>query len=310
MNDRLYTQEGERPDLAAMEVAAPEGFIAHEILPIVPVVDKTGIIYYATATADVAAQTGRAVGAAPTATQISDSSTTYTCAEAIKRGRITPDEAKQMGGIEKADAVGAKFAKRSVMRARETDCAGLILATGAAADNAFDPAKIQTDVQDAIDTFELYDGVTALIASTWVFKAMLQEMLLDSTYGPALARLVSGASGVQAVQGLSLEAWKQAVAIFFGVDKVLAGNSGIWNATAINGRFAIAKLDDDPDPMSHKWKPVLGKTYQFLPDGTNPWFIESIPHRNTKNNFYDATGWYDAVLLNSAAVYVFDGVAG
>jgi len=310
MNDAYYTEMGERSDLAGLEVNAPEGYIADLIFPNVPVKEKTGVIYYATITADAAAQTGRSAGVAPTGTRISASDTTFTAAEAVKRGSITPDEVKTMGGIEKADMVGAKWAKRQVMKYKEDDCASLTLASGSDADASFDPAKVQTMVQDALQEVRLYEGRSSLIGSTWTIKAMMQQMLADATYGPALARLATGTNGVEAVKGLSLNAWKQALAIFFGVDQVLAGDDTIWNATAINGRFAIGKLDDGSDELSHKWKPVLGKTFQFLPDGSNPWLIESIPDRKAKDNHYDATLWYDTVLLNSGALYVFDGVAG
>jgi hypothetical protein len=308
MNDAYYTQTGERADLAALEVNAPEGYIADKILPIVPVREKTGVVYYATVTADVAAQTNRSVGAAPDGTQISDSNTTFTCAEAIKRGKVTPDEAKTMGGIEKADMVGARFAKRSVMKNFEQDVCALILQSGSDADAAFDPAKVRTQIQTAKQAMRLYEGRTALVAATYNIEAMLQAMLSDATYGAALARLVTGTSGVAAVQGISLEAWKQALAIFFGVQDVLAGDDTVWNATAVAGRFAIVKLDDSADELAHKYKPVLGKAFQFLPDGKNPWLIEAIADRITKNNYYDATQWYDAVVLNSGAAYVFDGV--
>jgi hypothetical protein len=308
MNDAYYTELGERADLAALDVNPPEGYIGSQILPTVPVTQKTGVVYYATVKADAAAQTNRSTGAAPDGTQIAQSNTTFTAAEAIKRGSITPDEAKGMGGIEKADMVGAKWAKRQVMSYLEGDIRTLIL--GGTKDASFDPAKVQTQVQDAVQDIRLYEGRSALIASTWTIKAMLQQMLNDQTYGPALARLVTGASGVDAIRGLSLDIWKQSLSIFFGVDQVLAGDDSIWNASTVAGKFAIAKLDDGSDELSHKWKPVLGKVFQFLPDGKNPWLIESIPDRLTKNNHYDATLWYDAVVLNSGALYIFDGVAG
>lgn len=306
----FYFTDEERPDLASLEVSAPEGFIADEILPIVPVLDQTGTVYYMAAVSDVTAQTGRTAGAAPTATRISDSSTTFTTAEAIKDGAITPDEVKQMGGLDKAAIVGTKFAKRSVMRYRESDVAALILASGAAADNAFDPAKVQTDVQDALDAMELYEGRRVLIASTWVLKAMRQQMLLDGTYGESIARMVGARGGAEGLRQAGLDEWKRALAAWFGLDEVKAGNSGIWNATAIQGRFAIAVIDDDPDSMSHKYKPVLGKTYQFLPDGEQPYYIRTIPDTKNEDNRVRAKAKYDAILLNSGAVYVFDGVAG
>jgi len=308
MNDTYFTQTGDRPDLGAIEVNAPEGYIGTRILPIVPVNDKSGTVYYNTLTADVAAQTNRAAYAAPSSTGISTSSTTYNCAEAVKRGKITPDEAKQMGGIEKADMVGAKFAKRSVMNAIETDIATNVL--GGTKDETFDPAKIRTQVQVALQDVRLYEGRSALVASTWTIQAMLQQLLNDSGYGPALARLVSGSSGVEAVRGMSLAAWKQALALFFGVDDVLAGDDTVWNATAIQGRFAICKLDDGSDPLSHKWRPVLGKTFQYLPDGVQPFVLKSVADYVNVTNLYDAYVWYDTVILNAGALYLFDGVTG
>lgn len=306
MNDAYYTDTAERPDLAALEVNAPEGYIGSMILPTVPVMDKTGVVYYATVTADSAAQTGRSIGAAPNGTQIAPSNTTFTAAEAIKRGSITPDEAKVMGGIDKADQVGAKWAKRQVMAYLEGDIRTLILG-GTPSDN-FDPAKLLTQTQTALQALRLYEGRTALVTSTATLKAMVQAILNNTTFGPSFARLIAGGSPAVAATGMSLAAWRSALAIFLGVDEILAGDDGIWNATAVSGRYAICKLDDGADPLSHKWKPVLGKVFQFLPDGSNPWLIESIADRLTKNNHYDATLWYDAVILNSAAVYLYSGV--
>jgi SAM-dependent methyltransferase len=86
-----------------------------------------------------------------TATQIATSSTTYTCAEAVKRGAITPDEAKQFGGIAKADEAGAKWAKRQVMRAMETVQAGVILKSGSSADDSFDAVSSGFLLRNVVD---------------------------------------------------------------------------------------------------------------------------------------------------------------
>ncbi len=58
------TQTGRRPDLEAIEVNAPEGYIGNLIYPALPVMEKTGSIYYKTVTSDAAAQAGRTPGAA------------------------------------------------------------------------------------------------------------------------------------------------------------------------------------------------------------------------------------------------------
>lgn len=308
MNDAYYTQTGERPDLAALEVNPPEGFIGAEIMPVVPVADKSGTIYYATLTADAAGQTGRSAGVAPTGTQISDSSTTFTAAEVVKRGQITPDEAKQMGGIEKADMVGSKWAKRQTMRAIESAVAAIV--AGGTADYTFDSAKVLEQVQTALDALRLYEGITALVTATSTFKRMVQGILSDSTYGVILGRTITGTAPNVAVSGMSLQAWKDAIAMLFGVDEIKLGDSGIWDdsTTSTDEKFAIMKLDATQDPLSHKWMPVFGKTYQFMPDGVNPWVVQSVADRVNVNNLYDAYCWYNCVELNSGAMKLFGGI--
>lgn len=300
----FYTITGPRPDLAAMDFNPPESYIGQKLMPFADVADKSGTIYYNTVVADETAQTGRVAGAAPTGTQISTSNTTYTCAEIIDRGKITPDEAKQMGGIEKADLVGAKFAKRNVCNYVEAAIAAVVLDSGVAASASFDPAKILTTVQDALDAVRLYEGATTLVSSTKTLRGMWQALLADTGQSKALARIVNGTT-----QNLNFKAWLDAMAMYFGVDQVLAGDDAIWNATAVAGRFAIGKFDVGTDPLSHKWRPVYGKVWRYLPEGGTEWYVESVADRLTKNNIYDATIWAHVVELNASAKYVFDGVA-
>lgn len=308
MNDAYYTgTNGERADLAAIEVNPPEGYIGTRIMPIVPVTEKTGSIYYATVTADAAADTARSVGAGSTGVQISDSSTTFTAAEATKRGLIAPDEVKTMGGIDKADVVGAKYAKRQVMNAMETAIATVIL--GKAKSATFDPAKLLGQTQTALEAVRLYEGSRVLISSTMVLKRIVTALLGDSKMGPIFSRLIAGTSPAIAASGMNLKAWSNALAIFLGVDEVLAGCDGVWNAAGTGAeKFGIAVIDNSGDELSHKWKPVLGKTYQFMPDGKQPYVIQTVADRVNINNIYDCFVWYNVKLLNTGALYTFDGV--
>lgn len=305
--EQLYTSNGDRPDLAALPINLPEGFIGGKIMPAVPVVDKSGTVYYRAVTADSAAQTGRSAGTAPTANRISTSSTTYTAAEVIKRGNITPDEAKQMGGIEKADEVGALWAKRQVQLAKESAICTIIL--GKAKSATFDPQKFRTQAQTADGSIRTHDGRKVLIGATKTLKRMCELILTDTNVGALFARIVSGGSPEQAVQGFNFAAWKAALALWAGVDEVLAGDDSIWGATAYAEKIAIAKVDNSGDVMSHKYLAVLGKVFQYLPDGTNEFEVESTADRVAKDNLYDASAWYEAKLLNTGALYTFDGVA-
>ena len=136
----------------------------------------------------------------------------------------------------------------------------------------------------------------------------MQALLLDATHGPVIARMVGYTQAPQSIEGLNLDVWLRAVALWFGVDDVMAGTDDIWNASDTEGRFAVLKYDPGTDPVSHKYEPVFGKVWQFMPDGTEPWIIQSVPSRYYVNNFYDAYLWYDAIALNTGAQYVFDGI--
>jgi hypothetical protein len=305
----LYTELGDRSDLIpTLEVNKPEGYIGDALLPTVPVMDKTGAVYYATVTADGTAETDRAAGVAPDSTQISDSSTTFTAAEKILRGKVTEDEVKTMGGIDKADRVGFTYAIRAVMNAKETAIAALTLGKTAAAQ--YDPAKFFEVCQTALDTIRRYEGRTVLYGATSTLRKAVQGILADSTFGPVLSRTIAGTSPQVAATGFNFAAWMNALAMLAGVDAVLAGDSAIWAAGDLSGCLGIAKIDDGADPLSHKWKPVLGKVFQFMPDGTQPYVLTGVPDRITHNNLYDAQMWIEGKILNTGANYVIDGVTG
>jgi len=303
----FYTEEGDRSAIQSeIEVNLPEGYIGTKMMPVTTVSEKAGSAAYATVTADSTAQTGRSAGVAPTATQISNSAKTWACTEIIDRAAITPDEVKQIGSIEAADKIGFRWAMRQVLAAREALIADVVLGT---ADDTFDAAKLRTDTQTAMDALRLYPGKTCLAASTFVLKAMVQNIAGDSNIGPAFARIVTGTNAADAVLGLSFKAWAAGLALFLGVDEVLAGDDAVWNAGARAGKFSLVKVDDTNDPLSHKYNPVLGKTITFIPDGTQGWELSGVADRTLINNFYDAKMWIDVETYNAAAVYTFDGVS-
>ena len=307
-----YTMRGARPDLASIDIGIVDGIIGDKLYPTRPTMDKSGTVYYmaVASVADAAPQTGRSAGAAPTATQIATSSTTFTCAEAIKRASVTPDEAKEMGGMEKADFVGAKYAKRSIVRGRELAIATQALTGTPAA--TFDPAKFNLQVQTQLDALQLYPGRKVLAGGKSILKRIVVQMLGDAKMGPMFARIASGTNSIEAAKGLNFEAWRTALALFLGVDDVLAGDSDRWNdsqSAGIQNRVIVAAVDDTSDELSHKYNPVLGKTFQFLPDGTQPFEIQSVDDRVNINNHYDAKQWYNIVEFNSGARKIIDGIA-
>ena len=304
MQNAYWTTTGERPDLASIEVNPPEGFIGTKIFPIVPVTEKSGYLYYATVQADAAAQTGRSAGVAPTATTISDSNTTFTCAEACKRAQITPDEVKTYGSLAKAEEVAAKWAKRQVQRAHEAAAVTVLLHD--TADTSYDAATFQKQVQVALDAMHSYEGRTALVGA----RSLLKLIAGNSNINTALLRIVTGVEPKVASVGLSWEQQKAALAIWLGLDDILDGDSGLWTSGAASGKVAVVKYDASGDPLSHKYMPILGKTMQYVPDGADTsYVIRSTPDYVNVVNLFDAYQWYQIKELNSTAFYVFGSVS-
>jgi hypothetical protein len=103
--------------------------------------------------------------------------------------------------------------------------------------------------------------------------------------------------------------------MILGVREVLIGDDDHWydstagssNNIDITTRAAVVKLPD-PTEESHELDPVLGKRVIYLPDGTQPFCLESFPDENLKVNAYDAQVFANLVTFNAAAAYVLGGI--
>lgn len=300
------TTRGRRPDLEALETNPVLGFIGDSILPSVNVMEKTGTVYYKTLTADSAAQTGRSSGSAPTRTLLTDSSTTYSVAEAIKRYGVDRNEVKQMGGIAAADKLGGTAAKRSVQRIKEAAVAAAVLANASA--TVYDiEASFVGAAQVGLEAIRRYPGRTAFVASQTVFNRIMKYAEITNLFSLSSA-VLNGAQAADII-GRRPSALKLALAGILGVDEVLIGDDDQWydaNA-AYQDRAALVKLPD-PEAFSHKLDPVFGKTMLYLPDGVQPYAVESFYDDNDKINNYDASLWYELKVLNAGALYILDGI--
>lgn len=305
------TAEGRRPDLEAMEVAPPEGYIGSQLMPTFETTERTGTVYYQStsgaALAESAAETGRSVSTAPSEQAVAADSTTWTCAEVIDRTYITPAEAKCMGGMEKADMIGAKVAKRNVMNAIENAIRAKVL-SGVTPSATFDASKFLLQVQTGLEAMRLYDGEKVLYGASICIKGVIRSMLADSQMGPVFSRIVSGTAPTVALGGMNLKILTEALAVFLGVDRVVAGRDSNWNIAAASGRIGLMTADNSGDPLSHKWKAVYGKNFLYLPDGKQPFTIETFYDNDDLTNKYTCYANYGLVELNSACLYVFDGV--
>jgi len=53
---------------------------------------------------------------------------------------------------------------------------------------------------------------------------------------------------------------------------------------------------------------VFAKNMVYLPDGKQPFTVESFYDDNDKINNYDASSWYQLKTLNAGAIYILAGL--
>lgn len=302
--EQFYTQKGNRPDLQALVVNLPEGYIGNKVFPVTTVAEKSGTIYYSTVTANSAAQTNRVSGAAPATTLIANSSTTYTCVENIKRSTVDVTEVKTFGSVAKSDEMQGKWVKKQIARAQEAAQVAALLT--AAADVSFDGATFGTQVQTGLDAIRNYSGKTALVGAT----SLIKTIMANSDVSAKLLRVVTGVNPSTAAEGLAFKLGCDALATWLGVDMVLAGDSAIWTASSAAGKVAIVKIDESGDALSYKYEPIIGKTYVYLPD---PALVDGITINSNDDrvnlvNIVDGYSHFVVKQLN-AAKYIIGSVS-
>jgi len=248
-----------RPDLAAVEVQQVTPYLAPRLLPALNRHQKIGNQYYVAVDSDVAAQTGRTLGAAPTATTLASASDTFSCTEAIKRVLIPDDEVALMGDLNRAQQKAARIGKRSILRAKEDAAEALITAgAGATADIL---GSIRNALDVGIDAVQRVPGRLTLACGWTTFRRLGRYTEVTNTLantGVAIMNQLqltrSPDSGVRNVAAGIL-------AEVLGLEEIIVGDDDHWQA----GTAWLCKLPDpgtEPDEV-----PQVGRTIQYLPDG-------------------------------------------
>lgn len=297
-----YTLTGRRPDLEAIEVNRPEGYIGLRIFPMIPTAVKASKAYFKTLVADAAAETDRSAGAAPSATLIGDSSQDYSCGERIKRYSVPEDRVQQFGGIEKADLLGGKASKRSVMRGLETSQAEALLDVSA--------NDVGTDFLAAVvagkKAVKRYAGTLVLVCSDTAYNTICGLDQIKAAFVDRFGKIALGEAGDMSKINRSM------LATVLGVAEVLVGDDDHWahttvtNSTVLSTRAAIVKLPS-ADEEAQDMDAILGKTYMYNVDD-QPFTIDANANRDERRNDYDAQTWDSIELFNPAAAYVLAGI--
>lgn len=286
------TETGTRPDLAAMPVNAPIGYIGSIVLPIMQVQAKAGTYYYTALDADAAAQTSRAAGAAPTAVTIAEASSTFSAAERIKRYKLPWEMIPLIGGLEKSDERGAKASKRSVMNALETaQLAALVDGAGTSITSA-----IVDGIIDAADQVHRYAGRTAFVANVGQYRWLIQQEEIQNL----LVRTFGGA-GMTQILSLQKDVLRSMFQALFGIDEVLIADDQFWPYT-YRTTCAVVKIPDGTDEMSFVSEAEYGRTMVYWPEGaTSPYEINSFADDDLRSNIFDACEWDSIEEFNSSA---------
>jgi|GEM_PF-2441881 len=291
--DAVKTQTGARPDLAALPANGTVNYIGSLIYPIFRVFGKAGTYYYQALQADSTATTSRTVGAAPTAVTITESSGSFSATEQIKRYKIPYEAVPLLGGVEKADEVGGKAAKRSVLNALETaQLAELVDASGTSITSA-----IQDGIIDAADRLHRYDGRTAFVCNIGQYRWLIQQTEIRNM-------LVRTFGGLDAVSSLSITpaAFKSMLQTLFMVDDVLVADDKFWPYT-YRTTAAVCKLPPQGrDNMSFLSDVELGRTMVYWPKDENEGLeINSFADDDIRANVYDAISWFSLEEFNDGA---------
>ena len=292
MIDSAKTETGSRPDLAALPVNTPIGYIGEKIFPTVKVAQKAGDIAYSALIADGAAQTGRTLGAAPTATVVGESTFAFTATENIKRYVVPYSSVPLFGGVAGSDRVGAAASKRSVANAIETaQIAELIDAQGATDISS----AIVDGLTSAANDVARYAGKLAFVCSVGQYRWLIQQTEIKNLLGRSFGGLTA-----EQVMSLNQTAFKAMLQGIFAFDEVLIFDEQFIPTD--EDTAAVVKISDGADDISFAMQPEYGRTVAYWPEAADGQFeINSFADDDIRGNVYDATSWLQVKELNAGA---------
>ena len=296
-----------RPDLEALPYARPS-YLTNMIFPILPRAMRQGTLYFQDLLADVAAQTGRTAGTAPTSHLLADAQTTYNLEndEFIDREKVPDGDIAGLGGLDAAQQKGARKGKRSVGNAVEDLTVANVLANGSVT-----YTDIGTSLLAAIgvgfDTLADLEGggKIALVCSSRVFNLIKRytEVVDRMKYTGVIAGSVTDVRGVSAMQ----------LGACLNVDTILVGNNEQWytQSETYQDRAALVKLPEEgtePDEVVQ-----VGRTLWFSATGAMPsddalfechtWYSDA-----DLSELVDVRAYAEQHVLNAEHIYGLDGI--
>ena len=292
-----------RPDLEAMAYKAPP-YVAASLFPPFLVNQKNGIMQYADVLADLSAQTGRSLAAAPTTTTVVSAQDAFTAAEVIRRVNAGDSEMLLFGGKELWQARAARIVKRSVGASIETAAATATFGGIAGISHSDIGNNAIAGIDRAVERIsDFAEGKTCLFGARRTLNrlkryAEVVERMQFTGIMPSSVRDVRGVSDEQLAAAL-------------GVDVVVGGPAAPWftgGSGAYGTYLGVAIL---PDPSVHPVEEVqLGRTTVYAVGGQDPdniFMVEEYYDNNLIAEVVQARAWYQIQLLNKEALYILTG---
>lgn len=305
------TDFGRRPDLEALEVNPPIGYIGDRIYPRTPSRFNAGTKSGITLPQYAAAQTNRTDGQAPTATLIVNVDKSYTCTETIARFGKSAKQTMDTGNIYKVDEQGATGAIYSYMYTMEQKrLTALVTPIASTYDNLITAQagdSVRSLLVGAFKAMHRYQGRRVLIMGAGALERLVNSLDFRTFYqGMPFVRRDALLDGREQIVS--------AMQTVFLVDEVLIGDDTIQNAAGnaylLNENTVVcAVIPSEPTVTedSYTYQPELGRTVTYQPfEGLKPFQMESFPDGKDMVNLYTAYGMSDVIEFNPMMKRIVD----
>ncbi len=304
---------GNRPDLAALEVNWPVGYIGRMFFPVFGSAERAGSFTYQQVTADATPEESRTWSDPLTRTRISAGEASYTCVKQEKRYVMTEDDVKELANMDNADSVGARASRRSLMRKFE-DAAYAKVFTSARRSAALElTAASEFQILGHVgDQVRRVSGNLSLICSHQWFLAFVGLSAVSTRLQAVGA--VGGMVASQVALGIQTPLIRDMMRTVLPFEQIVIGDSAHWSANP--GYAAVAMLPDmqGMEPIvAAKLDPIYGMSKWFRPDPVQPETLMQINAEwlpDIKVNAWDATGFWDLLELNATGVKLVKLPAG
>lgn len=300
------TDFGRRPDLEAVEVNPPIGFVGERIYPRTNQRLLAGTITALALPGYTAAQTNRTDGEAPTAAKIGNVTATFSCTETAARVYKTASDVQAAGGVFASDMQGAIGSIFNFNVTLEQKRLTKLVTPVSGNYNLVTPTAgtpIRRVIYNALKDLRRYRGRRVLIMGASLLDVFADSFAVRSFYqGMPLER--------KEVYVDRTEQIVSSMQTVFHLDEVLVADDTILNAAGTapvmgDDVMVVAVLPHENEVTEDSFQTTnieLGRTITYQPaEGMKPFQIESFPNFEKMRNEYTAIGKNDIQEFNPMA---------